>query len=283
MGQVLKQTVFVNGLVVNKENEILLVRRSSSDKFLPGYLELPGGRVELGETLENALRRKLGRELGIDIYLPIYSTSLAHVDDNGPYIRMVFKLEFDDTRQIKLTSNHDEFIWVDKNQSLETKLASDARKVIDQYLGSVNKNENIDENLTTLIVNTDGGSRGNPGPSASAFVIRNNHGSVIESDGEYIGITTNSMAEYTAVSLALKAVKNITGCNANLIFKIDSLMVVNQLNGIYKVKNRELMPINQEIRDLVKHFSNVSFTHTPREENIAADGKVNQILDNHNK
>ncbi len=283
MGQVLKQTIFVNGLIHNSEQKILLVRRSSSDKFLPGYLELPGGRVEIGESLEDALRRKLSRELGVKTDHPMYYSSLAHIEEDGPYVRVVFEIAYDNTQVIKLTSNHDEFIWVDKNQSLETKLASDARKVIDQYLGSVNKNENIDENLTTLIVNTDGGSRGNPGPSASAFVIRNNHGSVIESDGEYIGITTNSMAEYTAVSLALKAVKNITDCNANLIFKIDSLMVVNQLNGIYKVKNRELWPINQEIRELVKNFSSVRFNHIPREENIAADGKVNQILDNHNK
>lgn len=281
MGQALKQTLFVNGLIHNSEQKVLLVRRSASDKFLPGYLELPGGRVELGESLERALERKLSLELGLKIEKPMYYTSLARIDTSGPYVRVVFEVAYDERQKTTLASNYDELIWVDQNQSLDTKLASDSRKVLERYLGSLDKLLSNDDNMTTLTINTDGGSRGNPGPSASAFVISDSQGKVLESDGEYIGITTNSMAEYTAVALALKVAGSITSPESNLLFKIDSLMVVNQLNGIYKVKNRELWPVNQEIRELIKNFTSVRFVHIPREENIAADGKVNQILDEH--
>lgn len=279
MNEILKQTLFVNGLIHNADQQVLLVRRSHSDRFLPGYLELPGGRVELGETLEHALGRKLERELGIEVKNPMYYCSLAHVDSSGPYVRSVFEVSLDESQQISLASNYDECVWVDKQQSLDSKLATDARTVLERYLGE--DQAITDVSKTTLTINTDGGSRGNPGPSASAFVICDAHGKTVLSDGAYIGITTNNQAEYTAVALALKAATRIAGADDTILFNIDSLLVVNQLNGLYKVKNRELWPINQEIRELMKHFASVRFTHIPREENVAADGKVNEILDQH--
>lgn len=139
----------------------------------------------------------------------------------------------------------------------------------------------IDDKNTTIIIYTDGGSRGNPGPSASAYVIYNKHKEILESGGSYIGITSNNQAEYNGVLLALKAVSKFAGAEDSILFNMDSQMIVNQMNGLYKIKNRDLWPINQQIRELMQNFKAVRFLHVPREHNTAADAKVNEILDAH--
>lgn len=99
--------------------------------------------------------------------------------------------------------------------------------------------------------------------------------------GEYIGVGTNNRAEYTAVLLALQAAVDVATPDSKLDFKIDSLMVVSELNGTYKVRNRELWPLHEQILALTKKFKKVTFTHIPREQNTAADAQVNKILNAH--
>ena len=124
---------------------------------------------------------------------------------------------------------------------------------------------------------TDGGSRGNPGPSASGFVLQDESGEVVEKGGEYLGITTNNQAEYQAVKLGLETAKKLGAKKVH--GHMDSLLVVNQMNGIFKIKNRELWPIHQAIQELRKSFDSVTFVHVPREMNKLADEQVNIILD----
>ncbi len=123
----------------------------------------------------------------------------------------------------------------------------------------------------------DGGSRGNPGPSASGFVLLNLDDTVIYSEGIYLGITTNNQAEYQAVKFGLEEALKL-GAREISVY-LDSLLVVNQMTGIFKVKNRDLWPINEAIHDLVSKFKRVSFTHVPRELNKLADAEVNKALD----
>ncbi len=123
----------------------------------------------------------------------------------------------------------------------------------------------------------DGGSRGNPGPSASGYVLMDTNDSLITERGIYLGITTNNQAEYYAVKFGLEeALKN--GAREVDVY-LDSLLVVNQMKGIFKVKNRDLWPIHQAIQELVKQFKEVNFTHVPRELNKLADAEVNKCLD----
>lgn len=129
------------------------------------------------------------------------------------------------------------------------------------------------------IVHSDGGSRGNPGPSAAAYIIRGGDGKVLAKGGEYIGISTNNHAEYTAVLLAIKELHGLVGGQISAIFHIDSQLVVSQLNGVYKVRNRNLWPIHQEITSIAESMDAVTFTHIPRELNSEADQMVNTILD----
>lgn len=275
-----KQTIFVNGVVRNAEQQVLLVQRSSKDDFLPGYFELPGGRVEPGETLEHALKRKLAREVNLEAANALYYMSIAQLDRNGPYTRLIFEVACSDPDIVTLTKAHDSFIWVGREDLKKYTVASDARAVVESYLGEAIAVKSGDKK-TSYTIFTDGGSRGNPGPSASAYVIYDESGNVVEKNGEYIGITTNNQAEYTAVLLALQGASKLNDVPNTITLNIDSLLVVNQMNGIYKVKNRELWPLHQKIREAMKQFQAVYFKHVPREDNTVADAKVNEILDAH--
>jgi len=124
---------------------------------------------------------------------------------------------------------------------------------------------------------SDGGSRGNPGPSATGYVIYDEDGQVIKQEGAYIGLTTNNQAEYLALKAGLLMAKEL-GVQELRVY-MDSLLVVNQLNGLFKVKNRELWPIYQAVQDLRPVFKKISFNHVPRELNKIADSMVNECLD----
>lgn len=123
----------------------------------------------------------------------------------------------------------------------------------------------------------DGGSRGNPGPSASGFVVLDMEDNVLVDKGVYLGVTTNNQAEYTALRLALEECLKMGVREVEAY--MDSLLVVNQMKGIFKVKNRDLWPIHDAIKQLIPKFDHVSFTHVPREFNKLADAAVNRALD----
>jgi ribonuclease HI len=128
-----------------------------------------------------------------------------------------------------------------------------------------------------LIINTDGGSRGNPGPAAIGVVMRDVKGKVIFEKGKCIGVATNNQAEYAAVLFAMEEAKKMDG--KELDFRIDSELVVKQLKGEYKIKNAELAVIFLKIHNLKSHFKIVSFKHVYREDNKDADKMVNEALD----
>lgn len=133
------------------------------------------------------------------------------------------------------------------------------------------------ENPAEVKMYADGGSRGNPGPSASGFVLYDMQDKPLVDKGVYLGITTNNQAEYTALKLGLEEAKSMGARRVHVY--MDSLLVVNQMKGIFKIKNRELWPINEAIRTLVHDFEKVDFTHVPRELNKAADAVVNRAMD----
>jgi ribonuclease HI/pterin-4a-carbinolamine dehydratase len=128
-----------------------------------------------------------------------------------------------------------------------------------------------------LTIYADGGSRGNPGHSASGYVLLDENENVIEDKGIYLGITTNNQAEYQALKFALEDAKKLEAQEVAVF--MDSLLVVNQMKGIFKVKNRDLWPIHDDIKKLVQDFHHVSFTQVPRELNKKADAAVNRVLD----
>ncbi|MFH0712478.1 MAG: ribonuclease HI family protein [Candidatus Jorgensenbacteria bacterium] len=128
-----------------------------------------------------------------------------------------------------------------------------------------------------LIIYTDGGSRGNPGPSAIGVVAGDKNYS------EAIGNTTNNVAEYRAVIFALKKAKALLGGEkakeTELEIRSDSELLVSQVKGEYKIKDKELQPLFVEVWNKMQNFKKVNFVLIPREKNKGADALVNRALD----
>lgn len=124
---------------------------------------------------------------------------------------------------------------------------------------------------------TDGGARGNPGPSAYAYVICKMDETVVEKSGEYIGETTNNQAEYKGLIAGLERATEL-GIKTLHVF-MDSELVVKQVNGQYKVKNPDMVFLHQKVAQLRPNFDQVDFTHVLRALNKLADAEVNRILD----
>ena len=134
-----------------------------------------------------------------------------------------------------------------------------------------------------LIIYTDGGARGNPGPAALGVHITDTSGHVVKSYGETLGTKTNNEAEYMAVISAMKKVKALLGKEkAKQIYldiRADSELLVRQLNHEYKIEAETVQPLFLQAWNLILDFAKVTFTHIPREKNRQADRMVNQALD----
>lgn len=135
-----------------------------------------------------------------------------------------------------------------------------------------------------IIVYTDGGARGNPGPAGIGVVVCNEKGMVMKKYGEFLGDNmTNNEAEYNAVIFALKKLKLLLGKEkakqAEVEIKADSELMVKQMNGIYKLSEKRIQEFFIIIWNLKTEFKSVLFKHIPREQNKEADAMVNQALD----
>ena len=133
--------------------------------------------------------------------------------------------------------------------------------------------------IEELNIYSDGGARGNPGPSGTGVVIETVEGKRLYEKGEFIGVGTNNKAEYTALIKALK-LADLYGAKS-LNCYLDSELVVKQLKGEYKVKNPALKSLHKQVRTLEEGFSSVEYFHVKREhEKIKiADRLVNQAID----
>jgi ribonuclease HI len=124
---------------------------------------------------------------------------------------------------------------------------------------------------------TDGGARGNPGPAATAYVLQAEDGTVIAAEGAAIGIATNNVAEYSALVSGLR--RAIELGVAELEVRSDSELMVKQMRGEYRVKNRALQDLFLEAGRLARQLSSVTYTHVRREHNELADRILNDVLD----
>jgi formyltetrahydrofolate-dependent phosphoribosylglycinamide formyltransferase len=130
--------------------------------------------------------------------------------------------------------------------------------------------------MREITVYTDGGSRGNPGPSAAGFVLKDKNENRLCAKGLFLGENTNNVAEYTAVCKALEAAKKL-GAEKVTVF-CDSELLVRQVNGKYKVKSEKLRPLFRQTVNLLAEFETWKVKHVAREKNKEADNLVNQAL-----
>ena len=128
-----------------------------------------------------------------------------------------------------------------------------------------------------VMVYTDGGSRGNPGPAAAGVVVSAYDGTVLSEEGICLGSTTNNVAEYRAMLAGFAAAKRLGADEVDLF--CDSELLVRQMKGQYRVKNAGLKPLFAEAQDMAATFSRCTVHHIRRERNTRADELVNRALD----
>jgi ribonuclease HI len=131
--------------------------------------------------------------------------------------------------------------------------------------------------VARVVVNVDGGARGNPGPAAAAAVAAAPDGEVLLERGEYLGETTNNVAEYRALLLGLQLAQELGAGEVEVIN--DSELVAKQVSGEYKVKNAGLKPLYLEAMRGLREFDSWQVRSVRREHNDRADALVNQTLD----
>lgn len=287
----MKQRTAVRALV-RKHDQTLLLRRANGRESILGKFELPGGKIDYHEQPEDALRRYLAKDAGlVPLSMQLFDV-ITYIDSDDPelqYVFIVYLVNVEDAR-VTLSDNYDKAIWQSKSkiqhreitESSQVLLGLSEQKIVTDESGE--HQLQIDENIATedrMILYSDGGSRGNPGISAAAYVVESATGDVIEKGGQFLGITTSYQAEYHGLLLGLERALELG--YKRLEYRLDSLMVVNQMKGIYTVKNRELWPINERVIDLLTQFEDVRFVHVRREFNTLADAEVNRILDTHAK
>jgi len=138
--------------------------------------------------------------------------------------------------------------------------------------------------MEKIIIYTDGGSRGNPGPAGMGVVVANEKGKMVKEYSGFLGVKTNNEAEYEAVIFGLKKIKALLGKekikNTEIEFRLDSELVSRQLEGFYKIENEKLAPLFLKIWNLKMDFGKIYFKNIPREQNREADRLANEAMDN---
>ncbi|HNW60615.1 MAG TPA: ribonuclease HI family protein [bacterium] len=126
-------------------------------------------------------------------------------------------------------------------------------------------------------IHIDGAARGNPGPAAIGLVISDSTGLTVREEGGRLGRTTNNVAEYRALLRALEIAQELGA--PSLRIRSDSELLVRQMNGLYRVKHEQLLPLYLQARELCRNFASVEFVHVPRSQNRRADQLANLALD----
>lgn len=286
----MKQKVSIYA-IIKQDSKLLLLKRAKGREDIIGKYELPGGELPFQQSPQQAAASFMRDQTGLEpttlqlFYARAYQSKY---DAQTQRIDIVYLAAPQGGARVELSERHSKYAWKKMHEIQLNDVTEATYNLLESghQFDAVEKTpekENIivDEKPTEgrAIIYSDGGSRGNPGPSASGFVILDDNEQLIEEGGAYLGITTNNQAEYHAVRLALEAAQKRD--IRSIQFRIDSLLVVNQMTGVYKIKNRDLWPVHQRIKELVAQFDHVTFTHVRREFNKEADAMVNKVLDEH--
>lgn len=282
----MKQRVVVQAVITDKSGNILLLRRSNGMPTLIGSFELPGGLLQDGEQLSDALRRTIKNDTNLQLENYVLRDALAMKDREDTEIQHIFivyntTLSDDDISTIKPSGSYDEYALVKPSDLRNFNLRDSASAILNVLTESKMASTNV---LTSAkmkyVLYSDGGSRGNPGPSAAGFVLVDSQtGQLIEEGGLYLGITTNNQAEYHGLSLGIE--RALEKGILSLECRLDSQLVVNQINGSYHIKNQELWPLYERVKSYIPQFEHIIFVYIPREYNQRADSVVNKLLDQH--
>lgn len=279
--------------IIRKDDRLLLLKRATGQEYASGEFELPGSDIHDSEQPEEAVFRLLHDTTGLRANTSYLSDVLTYVDKFYPGIQrivIVYVVSVSGSRKdIRLAPKYSRYVWKKPSEIHQDEVTNLSYVLLAAYKEKPGVTTSVDgvkissevsyseKRPGSIVIYSDGGSRGNPGPSAAGFVIKDIRDQLAYEGGAYLGITTNNQAEYHGVRLGLEKAREL-GVKSVECY-IDSMLVVNQLNGQYVIKNRELWPIHERIKELIEQFDKVTFRHIKREFNQQADGMVNKILD----
>lgn len=214
-------------------------------------------------------------------------TSLEGASQLGS-LYIIYEIKMDDESSVKITSErYSAYKWVpldettnyplDEATMMVLQITATKGIVVHSKVHRIGENEQVLPASDAATIYTDGGSRGNPGPSGIGYYIVGADGREIKRGGEYLGMSNSRLAEYYALKEGLEQAIELGLKRVN--FMSDSLMMVNQLNGVYQVKNMDLMQVYSDVLGLLSKLDSYSFTHIPREQNKEADAEVNRVID----
>ncbi|MBQ3470632.1 reverse transcriptase-like protein [Candidatus Saccharibacteria bacterium] len=276
----MKQRIRVVGIIKTEEG-VLIFKRNRGRSEAPAFWELPTGKIKFGEQPEEAMARSLTEYTGLSatsIKLKDVITFLAPEGASQlSNLYIVYELIVRPTQKPTPRDRYTAYkFFKDVNAGIRFDEAS--ASVLEIEEGKTIARTSPRDTLNGVTINVDGASRGNPGPSGIGYCIYGTDGKIIERGGEFIGFATSRTAEYYALK---KGIERAIELNLKTVrFISDSLMVVNQMNGVFSIKNQDILPIYRELQSKLQNFDAVSFTHVPRSNNVAADHEANLAIDN---
>ncbi|MBR0430983.1 reverse transcriptase-like protein [Candidatus Saccharibacteria bacterium] len=277
----MKQRIRVVGIIKNAEG-VLILKRNWSRSETPVFWELPTGKIKFGEQPEEAMARLLNEYVGLtasSIKLKDVITFLAPEGASqlsNLYIVYEIGIPHDDKPSPRERYTAYKFIKDFSGSSVRLgETSATVLEIEEEKVTSSRISPRAAANSITIYI--DGASRGNPGPSGIGYCIIDSNGKTIERGGEFIGFASSRVAEYYAMRKGIE--RAIELGYQSVRFMSDSLMVVNQLNGIFQIKNRDIIPIYKDIQENLEKFDAVSFSHLPRSQNGVADQEANLAID----
>ena len=276
----MKQRIRVVAIIQTK-TEVLVMKKNMGRNDSSPLWELPTGKIKFGEQPEEAIDRTLEEYLSVEvteeIRLKDVVTFLAPQGSSQlSNLYIVYSVILGDNVKILPRERYTAYKYIKINEINNYRLdeASAAVLAMERRDSDRAKYKEVANSATVYV---DGCSRGNPGPAGVGYYIVDENGQVLAKGGMFVGFATSRVAEYyalkvgceKAIELGLKSVRFIS----------DNLMLVNQLNGIYKVKNQDLVPIYDDIQELLKQFEACAFLHVAREQNEVADAQANKAVD----
>ena len=288
----MKQRIRVSA-ICKKDGDILLLKRAGGR--IDGAevdFELPTGKIIFGEQPEEAMARVLYEHTGVktaslQLMDVVTFTSLEGSSQLGS-LYIIYEVKIDDDSAVKITSErYSAYKWMpltetsnyplDEATMMVLQITSTKGVEVHSKMRRIGDNEPVMPASDFATIYTDGGSRGNPGPSGIGYYIVGADGREIKRGGEFLGMSNSRLAEYYGLKEGLEQAIELGLKRVN--FMSDSLMMVNQLNGVYQVKNLELMQVYSDVLGLLSKLDSYSFTHVPREQNKEADAEVNRVID----